>query len=307
MVEAEDERTRLDRFLTDHDSELSRSRVQQLIDEGKVTVNGSATKSSRKLSAGDVVDVLVPEPSPPRAEAENIALDVVFEDEHLIVVNKRAGMVVHPAPGHPSGTLVNALLHHCTELSGIGGELRPGIVHRIDKDTSGVMLATKSDAAHQAMALQFQQKAPEREYLAIVAPGPKEERGVFDTLHGRHPKNRKKFSSRVTQGKKALTHYRVLERLGHRAASVVCRLETGRTHQIRVHFADAGMALLGDPMYGRRRAGELGALADQLGRQALHARLLAFIHPVTGVEVRCESPLPDDMLLVLDALRAASA
>lgn len=303
-ADAARDRQRLDHFLAAKHEELTRSQVRRLIDAGEVTVNGEVAKASRKLRESDLVEVVVPPPTPTAAEPESIPLVVLFEDEHLIVIDKAAGMVVHPAPGHHGGTLVNALLAHCKDLSGIGGELRPGIVHRIDKDTSGVMVATKSDAAHQAMTEQFQNKEPFREYVAVVAPPPKGEGGTFDTLHGRHPVHRKRFSSKVTRGKRAVTHYSVVERYAGVAAQVSCRLETGRTHQIRVHFADAGMALIGDPMYGGRRRGIVAELGQELGRQALHAARLAFAHPVTGEQLAFESALPADMLALIARLRA---
>jgi 23S rRNA pseudouridine1911/1915/1917 synthase len=239
-------------------------------------------------------------------------LDVLYEDEHIIVIDKPAGLVVHPAPGHPDSTLVNALLAHCRDLSGIGGELRPGIVHRLDKDTSGVMVATKTDAAHVALAEVFQAHRLEREYIALVAPAPAPpapQQGTFSTLHGRHPVHRKQFTSRVQRGKPAITHWR-LERhfgpdrgAGVMAAQVRCRLETGRTHQIRVHLSEHGMPVIGDPLYGHRyRDPELAALAHRLGRQALHAAVLGFAHPVTGAPLRFESPMPADMQSLAQSL-----
>ncbi len=260
-------------------------------------------KASHRLHSGDEVVVTIPPPAPIDAQPQDIPLEVLFEDSHLIVVDKPAGLVVHPAPGHQDGTLVNALLWHCTNLSGVGGALRPGIVHRLDKDTSGVMVATKDDAAHAALAKMFAAKTVERAYIAVVAPAPRLDAGTFSTLHGRHPTRRKKFSSRVERGKHATTHYRVLERFAP-AAVVECRLETGRTHQIRVHFSDAGSALLGDPLYGRRsRDARVATLAAALGRQALHAAVLGFPHPVTGEELRFETPLPGDMRVLIGGLR----
>ncbi len=259
-------------------------------------------KASRKLRDGDRVEVTLRPPEPTTAVAQSIDLVVLYEDEHLIVIDKPAGMVVHPAPGHPDGTLVNALLGHCDDLSGIGGELRPGIVHRLDKDTTGVLVATKNDAAHQALAARFADKDLTREYLAVVAPPPATAQGRFDTLYGRHPVHRKKFSSKVSRGKRAVTNYRVERRFADLAALVRVRLETGRTHQIRVHFSDAGMPVLGDPMYGRPPRGPLRELATKLGRQALHAARLDFVHPITGVELHFETPLPADMAALVEAL-----
>ncbi len=262
-------------------------------------VNGEVTKVGYRLHDGDEVVVTVRPAAPARAEAQDIPLDVLFEDEHLIVVNKPAGLVVHPAPGHPDGTLVNALLAHCEDLSGVGGELRPGIVHRLDKDTSGVMVATKDDATHAALVDMFKAKQDmERVYLAVVAPRPRRLAGKFDTLHGRHPTNRKKFSSKVERGKRAVTHYETVESFGDAAALVRCRLETGRTHQIRVHFADAGSPIVGDPLYARKKS-------ELIARQALHAAVLGFSHPITGESLRWEAPLPPDMQALIDALRQA--
>jgi 23S rRNA pseudouridine1911/1915/1917 synthase len=303
--ESSDIRVRVDHFLVGCNLDLSRSQIKRLIDEGRITVGGKAVKASTKLRPGDEVEVRQPPPAESRAEPQDIALEVLYEDSHLIVVNKAAGMVVHPAPGHPDGTLVNALLAHCTDLSGIGGELRPGIVHRLDKDTSGILVASKDDATHHGLAEGFQDKVHQREYLAIVAPGPRMLAGTIDTLHGRHPVHRKKFSSKVGRGKRAVTHYRVLERFEAPAALLSVRLETGRTHQIRVHCADQGHPVLGDPMYARPpRSEPLRTLARQLDRQALHAARLSFTHPITGEELSFQSPLPDDMQAVLDALRA---
>ena len=242
--------------------------------------------------------------APVAARPEAMDLVVLFEDEHLIVIDKPAGLVVHPAPGHAGGTLVNGLLAHCDDLSGIGGELRPGIVHRLDKDTSGVMVVTKSDVAHQALAEDFAAKNLVREYVAVVAPAPKADRGTIDTLYGRHPVDRKKFSSKVARGKRAVTHYAVEERLASGAALVRLRLETGRTHQIRVHMADHGWPLLGDPVYGRTPKDPLlrGA-AEALGRQALHAARLEITHPVRGEALRFATEAPADMQALLAALR----
>lgn len=283
---------------------MTRSQLKRLIDEGDVLVGGAPAKAGTRLRDGDEIEVRLRPPAPAKAEAQAMDLSILYEDRHLIAVDKPAGLVVHPAPGHPDRTLVNALLAHCSDLSGVGGELRPGIVHRLDKDTSGVLVATKDDETHAALAAGFQAKTWLREYRAVVAPAPRRASGTFETLYGRHPRNRKKFSSRVSSGKRAVTRYRVEERFGELAALVRCRLETGRTHQIRVHFADAGMPVLGDPLYGRRpKKPPLDVLAARLGRQALHAAVLELDHPVSREHLRFESPLPADLQELLGALR----
>lgn len=299
-------RPRLDHFLARCDLGITRSQIKRLIEDGDVQVGDAVTtKPGHKLHPGDDVAVTLRPPADAVAKAQDIPLDVLHEDRDLIVLVKPAGLVVHPAPGHPDGTLVNALLHHCDDLAGIGGELRPGIVHRLDKDTSGVMVAAKNDASHNALIEMFKAHALERSYLALVAPTPGRLSGTFSTLHGRHPSQRKKFSSRVQRGKTAVTHYRVLESLAHRAALIRCRLETGRTHQIRVHFADHGSPVIGDPLYGRRHRGTpLSELSAGFGRQALHAAVLAFDHPITGQGLRFETEPPDDMRQLLATLRS---
>ena len=289
---------------------MTRSQVRRLIDEGAVRVNGAAAaaKAGVRLRSGDEVVVVIAPPAPARAQAQDIPLDVLFEDDHLIVVDKPPGLVVHPSPGHPDGTLVNALLARASGLSGVGGELRPGIVHRLDRGTSGVIVATKDDATHVALAAIFKAKTLRREYLALLAPPPPRLQGTIDTLYGRHPVHRKRFSSKVERGKRAVTHYWVEERLAAGAAALVrCRLETGRTHQIRVHCADAGWPVVGDPVYGRKsnvaRVDEVGAA---LGRQALHAAVLAFVHPMTKEPLEFETAPPADMQQALAALRATT-
>ncbi|CAN5871156.1 RluA family pseudouridine synthase [soil metagenome] len=297
---------RLDAVIAARIASLSRAQVQRLIEDGQVTLGGvAAAKAGARLKAGDEIAVHIPPPATLEVVAEDIPLVILHEDADLIVIDKPAGLVVHPAPGHASGTLVNALLFHCTDLSGIGGVLRPGIVHRLDRDTTGVMVATKSDRAHASLTAAFAAKSRgesagpetgiERSYLAIAAPPPPSARGTLRTHYGRHPIHRKKFSSKVASGKSAVTHYEVVEPL-HGAALVRLRLETGRTHQIRVHAADHGWPLLGDQVYGiRQRDERLAAAADALGRQALHAAVLAFDHPVTGVRLSFEAALPPDL------------
>jgi len=294
----------VDHFLAASDLGLSRSQIKRLIDSGLVTLSGRAVKTSTKLKPDDEVRVCQPPPAIAEAVPQDLPLTILYEDKHLIVVDKEAGMVVHPAAGHPDGTLVNALLGHCKDLSGIGGTLRPGIVHRIDKDTSGILVVSKEDFTHQHLADGFKNKVHRRMYLAIACPGPKFESGTIDTLHGRHPVHRKRFSSKVRSGKRAVTHFELREKLGSRAALLSLRLETGRTHQIRVHCADSGYPLLGDPMYSRTPKGEpLRSLSRELGRQALHAAHLSFVHPVTGKTMSFDSAIPADMQAVIDALR----
>jgi 23S rRNA pseudouridine1911/1915/1917 synthase len=295
---------RLDQFLAAQDVPLTRSQLKRHIEEGHVQVAGLAAKPSRKLRAGEEVVLAPPPPEPTELVAQDLGLVVLFEDRHLIAIDKPAGLVVHPAAGHAQGTLVNALLHHCTDLSGIGGELRPGIVHRLDRDTTGVMVASKDDPTHSALAAAFKKKDLLRLYHAIVAPAPPAATGTISTFYGRHPRDRKKFTSRVASGKRAITHYRVLERLADGAALVECRLDTGRTHQIRVHMAEHGWPLLGDPVYGKAPAtARLRELADSLGRQALHASVLELVHPITGAQLKLRSALPPDLERVLAALR----
>ena len=301
VVDAAHAGGRLDAVIAAAIAELSRTQVQRLIDEGRVALRGAAaTKANARVELGDAIAVRVPAPEPLELAPEPIPLAVLYEDAELIVIDKPAGLVVHPAPGHPGGTLVNALLHHCKDLSGIGGVARPGIVHRLDRDTSGVMVATKTDRAHAALAAAFAAKSAgerggiERAYLAICTPAPPHARGTIRTKYGRHPVDRKRFSSKVAAGKPAVTHYAIVERLDG-AALVRFELETGRTHQIRVHAADHGFPLLGDEVYGRR--------SPRIARQALHAALLAFDHPVTGERLRFEVPPPEDFARALAKLR----
>ncbi len=291
---------------------LSRATVQRLIEDGHVALNEKPmAKAGQRLRAADIIEVTVPVPEPLELVPENIPLVILHEDADLIVIDKPVGLVVHPAPGHPRGTLVNALLFHCQDLGGIGGVLRPGIVHRLDKDTSGVMVAAKTDAAHLGLSAAFSAKSRGepggilREYLGIAAPAPAGPRGTTGTirsLHARHPSDRKRFSSKVSSGKTAVTHWELVEKL-EGAALMKFRLETGRTHQIRVHASDAGWPLLADTLYGKPPK-LIAAISDTLGRQALHAAVLEFEHPVTGTRLRFESPLPPDLATALEALRS---
>jgi len=288
---------RLDRALADAVPTLSRERLKALVSSGRVTSeDGTAVRDpAKKAVGGQRFSVSVPAPAPAHNEPQDIALDIVFEDEHLLVLDKQAGLVVHPAAGNPDGTLVNALLHHCAgRLSGIGGVARPGIVHRIDKDTSGLMVVAKTDRAHEGLAKQFAVHSIDRRYTAIVAGRPNPPSGSIDAPLARSPANRKKVAI-VASGKRAVTHYRLLQPL-REASLVECRLETGRTHQVRVHMTSIGNPLLGDPVYGRTKPAHRQLLETLcFRRQALHAAHLGFIHPVKSTALSFDSELPADM------------
>jgi 23S rRNA pseudouridine1911/1915/1917 synthase len=278
---------RLDQFLASQAPAFSRARIQDLIKAGHVTLNGASTKASARVRTGDAVVLIEPPPKPTETVAEEIALDVLFEDEDLIVINKPAGLVVHPAAGNWSGTLVNALLHHCRSLSGIGGEQRPGIVHRLDKETSGCLVAAKNDFAHQALVRQFSGREVTKIYLGLAAGKFARQSGVIETMIGRHPVQRKKMAVLPEgRGRLAKTSYRVLRELPV-GSLVECTLHTGRTHQIRVHLKHLGHPLLGDELYGRRAG---------YARQMLHAWRLGFSHPRTGQRLNFESPIPPDFV-----------
>lgn len=283
---------RIDKELAHHLTDVSRSQLQKWIEDGNVTVNGETVKPKYKLAVGDLVEVQPEKPQKIDLEPENIPLDIVYEDDDVIVVNKPQGMVVHPAPGHPNHTLVNALLYH-SPLSTINGEFRPGIVHRIDKDTSGLLMVAKNDLAHRSLAAQLKTKTNEREYVALVHGVIKEERGTIDAPLGRSKKERKKQAV-VEDGRHAVTHFKVLERFKHYTL-VSCRLETGRTHQIRVHMKYIGHPLAGDPIYGPRKTLPGNG-------QYLHARLLGFKHPRTGKQMTFTTPLPEYFQKMLDHL-----
>jgi len=296
---------RLDKALAEA-SGLSRERVKALLGDGRIVVSGkTASQASVKLPKGATFHISVPEAIPAEAEAQDIPLAVIFEDEYLIVVDKPAGLVVHPAAGNLDGTLVNALLHHCKgQLSGIGGVARPGIVHRIDKDTSGLLVVAKTDAAHEGLARQFADHSIVRAYSAVVAGQPVPASGTVRGAIARSSANRKKMALvEDGRGKHAVTHYRTIEAL-NAATLVECRLETGRTHQVRVHMSSIGHPLLGDPVYGRTPP-RLRPLLSRLGfqRQALHARELGFVHPVSNEIKRFESPLPADLGTLIEELR----
>ena len=279
---------RADQFLSQALDNLTRSAAQKLLEAGHVLRDGKALKKNDKLKEGDEITVLIPDPTEVEILPQDIPLDVVYEDEDVIVVNKSVGMVVHPAPGHPDGTLVNALMYHCGDsLSGINGELRPGIVHRIDRDTSGLIIAAKNDAAHLALAEQLQDHSLYREYEAVIIGGLKTDEGTIDLPIARHATDRKKMAINHYGGRRAVTHWTVLERFSG-YTHLQCRLETGRTHQIRVHLAAQGHPVLGDPVYNGERKG-----FPELAGQCLHARKLSFIHPRTGERLTLECSLPD--------------
>ncbi len=303
---------RLDRLLAEEIGGFSRSRIKALIEDGRVSCDGATiTDPSYRVKPGQNFAIFVPEAAPASPLPEPLALDIVYEDEDLIVIDKPAGMVVHPAPGNNEGTLVNALLAHCGDsLSGVGGVRRPGIVHRLDKDTSGLIVVAKNDAAHEGLSRQFEERMIERAYLALVWGVPVPPSGEIEGNVGRSPKDRKKMAVLRSGGKTALTRYRLIRRFGQAASLVECRLATGRTHQIRVHMAHIGHPVIGDGTYGggltaaRRRSvgANAEALIGQLGRQALHARLLGFRHPKSGKLLNFESILPHDINILITEL-----
>lgn len=295
-AEAEDIGTRIDVFLADNRDELSRSGFKKLIDDGKVLINDVYVKSNYKLKKNDIITVIIPEAEPIEVLPQDIPLDILYEDEDVIVINKPQGMVVHPAPGHSEGTLVNALLYHCgNSLSGINGMMRPGIVHRIDRDTSGVIMAAKNNHAHRSLAAQLAEHSITRKYNAIVYNNVKADKGTVDQPIARNPSDRKKMAV-VMGGRRAVTHYRVIERLG-KFTFIEAQLETGRTHQIRVHMTYIGHPLLGDTVYGPKKQ------PFNLAGQVLHARVLGFIHPTTGEYLEFESPLPEYFLKLLESVK----
>jgi 23S rRNA pseudouridine1911/1915/1917 synthase len=302
-VDPADEGERLDIWLAKQGLPYSRSQIRRRIEEGEVRVGGQPAKPARKLHARERVLFSPPPPVEVEDKPEDIPLTIYHEDANLIVIEKPAGMVVHPATSHQAGTLVNALLHHCGDsLSGVGGERRPGIVHRLDKDTSGVMVVAKDEPTLVALQVLFHAHDLTRRYLALVE-GVVPQQGAHKTKYGRDPRDRKKFSSKVDTGKRAVTHWTVVERLPG-ATLIEARLETGRTHQIRVHFKDAGHPVIGDPVYARPpRESQLRAVAQELGRQALHAHVLGFKHPATGKYLEWRSPLPADFEAALATLR----
>jgi len=299
---------RLDRALAALLPTYSRERLKALISSGQVTSGGQLSRDpSAKAKEGMSFSIAVPPPAVAHNEAQDIPIEIVFEDDHLLIVDKPAGMVVHPAAGNYDGTMVNALLHHCHgRLSGIGGVARPGIVHRIDKDTSGLLVVAKTDPAHEGLAAQFAKHSIERRYAAIVAGLPKTGSGTVDANLARSSTDRKKIAIvSVGRGKRAVTHWRLVETL-KQAALMECQLETGRTHQVRVHMASIGHPLLGDPVYGRSRSEHREVLKRlDFNRQALHAARLGFIHPITGGTLTFDSPIPSDMQQLLSYLRVS--
>lgn len=296
-VSPEEAGVRIDKYLAEQLPDITRSYLQKLLKDGSVQMNGKPVKTSTKTAAGAVIELTIPDPEEPEILPEDIPLDILYEDSDVILINKPKDMVVHPAAGHYTGTLVNALMYHCKgDLSGINGVLRPGIVHRIDKDTTGVLIVCKNDKAHNALAEQLKEHSITRKYRAIVCGNLKEDEGTVDAPLGRHPQDRKKMAIVRTGGKRAVTHYRVLERFGN-YTYIECQLETGRTHQIRVHMASLGHPLLGDEVYGRVKS------PFKLEGQTLHAMVLGFIHPTTGEYMEFEAPLPEYFEKLLGKLR----
>jgi len=309
QVSEKDQGKRLDQLLSQVDLSLSRSQAKKLIEEKVILVNQKSAKPSVHLRQGDLISGTLPKPQPLLLEPEPTPLSILYEDPSIIVVDKPAGLVVHPAAGNPSGTLVNALLYHCKDLGGINGILRPGIVHRLDKDTSGVMVVAKDDEAYHQLTKQFKNRTVGKVYLAIVYGSLHSIEGLIDAAIGRHPKERKRMSTQTKKGRVAMTRWRRVENLDGFSLLEV-HPQTGRTHQIRVHLSAIGHPILGDPLYGRK--GRPGSIQDpvlkefvkRMNRQALHAYRLAFDHPRTGRQVQFEAPLPQDMKDVLEWLRS---
>ena len=293
-IEEQQAGERIDKAVSSLQTEWSRTQIGNWVSEGVLTVNGEVVKPKYKVKTGDVIEITVPEVEELEIVAEDLNLEIIYEDADVLVVNKPRGMVVHPAPGHTTGTLVNGLMHHCTDLSGINGVMRPGIVHRIDKDTSGLLMVAKNDVAHESLVNQLVAKTVTRKYTALVHGHIAHDKGTIDAPIGRDTKDRQKQAV-VDSGKHAVTHFQVIERSGDYTL-VECRLETGRTHQIRVHMNYIGFPLVGDPKYGPRKTIDFGG-------QVLHAGVLGFIHPVTGEYLEFSAPLPEDFEQLLATLR----
>ena len=319
LIQEDEDGKRLDQLLSTLDEIVSRTQAQRLLKSGNILLNGKAEMSpSRKVRTGQEIMLTIPPPESTEVLSEEGELDILFEDEHLIVINKAAGMVVHPSAGHHSGTLVNYLLHHCQDLSGIGGVLRPGIVHRLDKDTSGILVVAKTDDAHQNLSEQFKEHSVKRQYQTMVWGVPEKEHGVINAALRRHPVRRKDMSivenenpeeSEREKGKYAVTHWRVLQRFEF-SALFACRLETGRTHQIRVHLTSIGHPVIGDPQYGKSPLKRLPSVSAELSqtianfrRQALHAEILGFKHPSSSEWVEYSAAIPDDFQQLLKAIK----
>jgi 23S rRNA pseudouridine1911/1915/1917 synthase len=308
-VTKRDEKRRLDQFLSETNLNLSRSQAKNLIQKHHILLNQNPAKPSAHIRAGDIISGTLPQPESLSAKAEPLPLTILYEDSSIIIIDKPSGMVVHPAYGNLSGTLVNALLYHCKDLTGINGVIRPGIVHRLDKDTSGVMVVAKNDEAYHHLARQFKNRTVGKVYFAIVYGKFGEDEGLIDSAIGRHPSERKRMSTRAKKGRMAITHWKKIEQLDGFTLLEIFP-QTGRTHQIRVHLSSTGHPLLGDPLYGRK--GRPGTIRDpvlrecvkRMNRQALHAKRLEFIHPQTGERVQFVSPIPQDMKEVLEWLRS---
>ena len=319
LIQETESGKRLDQLLTTFDEIISRTQAQRLLKSGNVLINGKPELSpSRKVRTGQEISLTIPPPESTEVLAEEGELDILFEDEHLIVMNKEAGVVVHPSAGHPAGTLVNYLLHHCQDLSGIGGVMRPGIVHRLDKDTSGILVVAKSDETHQKLSEQFKEHSVKRQYQTMVWGVPEKDHGIVNAALGRHPVRRKDMAivenenpeeDGKEKGKYAVTHWRVLQRFEF-SALLACRLETGRTHQIRVHLTSIGHPVIGDPQYGKSPLKRLPSVSAELSqtitnfrRQALHAEILGFKHPSSGEWLEFSAPIPDDFQQLLKAIQ----
>jgi 23S rRNA pseudouridine1911/1915/1917 synthase len=308
-ITTEQRDVRVDAFLASQIDDLTRSRVQELIRKELVTVNGLFPKPGYRLKRGDEVRLSIPQATPYELKAESVEFGIVHEDASLIVLDKPPGLVIHPAPGHSTGTLVHGLLQYCNDLSGIGGVLRPGIVHRLDKDTSGLVVVTKNDHAHQFLAGQFKERTIKKRYLAIVHGIPDEVKGKIDLPIARHPKRRKEMSIQPSLGKRAVTLWQKLEEFKESFSLLSATIKTGRTHQIRVHLSYLGFPIVGDPVYGhkrnwwKKRLSLMGGILPHVKRQQLHAETLGFFHPDTGDYCEFRAPIPDDMECVLHALR----